>query len=80
MINGRFTGRLERRCCGQYKVAVAEEFAEIHGVNLEKSTFYSDSYLDLPMLNRIDTPVAVNPDWRLRRHAKKAGWQIAYWH
>ena len=36
LINGRFTGRLERRCYGQHKVAVAEEFAEIHRVDLEK--------------------------------------------
>ena len=79
VVDGRFTGRLESRCYGKHKVCAAEEFAQSHGVNLDRSTFYSDSYLDLPMLNRIQTPVAVNPDWRLKRHSKRAGWKIEYW-
>ena len=79
VIDGKYTGRMERRCWGEHKVVVAEEFADRHGVNLDESFFYSDSFLDLPMLNRIGTPVAVNPDWRLKRHAKKEGWQIVLW-
>ena len=79
VVDGKFTGRLESRCYGKHKVSTAEEFAQLHGVELDRSTFYSDSYLDLPMLNRVHTPVAVNPDWRLKRHAKRAGWQVEYW-
>ena len=79
VVDGKFTGRLESRCYGEHKVTAAEEFAQLHGIDLDKSTFYSDSYLDLPMLNRVNTPVVVNPDWRLKRHAKKAGWQTEYW-
>ena len=62
VVDGKFTGRLESRCYGKHKVSTAEEFAQLHGVDLDRSTFYSDSYLDLPMLNRVHTPVSVNPD------------------
>ena len=48
-------------------------------IDLARSAFYSDSYNDLPMLERVGTPVAVNPDQRLRRHARRAGWRIEQW-
>lgn len=77
--DGVFTGRLEQLCFGPHKVAVAERFAAEHGVDLARSSFYSDSYNDLPMLRRVGEPVAVNPDGRLRRHARRAGWRIERW-
>ena len=40
---------------------------------------HSDSYSDLPMLARVGTAVAVNPDFRLRRHARRAGWRVEGW-
>jgi phosphoserine phosphatase len=58
---------------------VAERFAGEHGIDLAHSSFYSDSYNDLPMLHRVGVPVAVNPDGRLRRHARRAGWRIERW-
>ena len=76
---GTFTGRPAALCFGHHKVALAEKWAAAHGVDLAASTFYSDSYNDLPMLERVGTAVAVNPDARLRRHAKKRGWRIEYW-
>jgi len=48
-------------------------------VDLAASAFYSDSYNDLPMLSRVGTAVAVNPDARLRRHARERGWRIEQW-
>lgn len=77
---GRFTGKMAQLCFGKYKVELAEEFAHDSGVELERSSFYSDSYTDLPMLQRVGTAVAVNPDARLRRHATRAGWRIENWH
>jgi phosphoserine phosphatase len=40
------------------------------------STFYSDSFNDLPLLARVTTPVAVNPDDKLAKHAQAQGWEI----
>ncbi len=40
------------------------------------ATFYSDSVNDLPLLGRVQHPVATNPDARLREHARQMGWPI----
>ena len=76
---GAFTGRASALCFGQHKVALAERWAERHGVDLAASYFYSDSYNDLPMLQRVGTAIAVNPDTRLRRHARSRGWAVQQW-
>lgn len=76
---GRFTGRTDALCFGHHKVRLAEEWAAAHGVELARSTFYSDSYNDLPLLDRVGEAVAVNPDPRLRRHALRRGWRIEQW-
>lgn len=77
--DGQFTGGLAARCFGRHKVNVAEAFASQEGVDLSQSSFYSDSYNDMPMLARVGVPVAVNPDARLQRHARKLGWRIEHW-
>lgn len=77
--DGRFTGRAEALCFGHHKVALVEGWAAAHGVDLRRSRFYSDSYNDLPLLARVGAPVAVNPDARLRRHARARGWPIVAW-
>ena len=41
-----------------------------------EATFYSDSVNDLPLLSRVQHPVATNPDTRLRDHARQQGWPI----
>jgi len=79
VADGVFTGRLAELCFGHYKVAVAEQFAATHNIALHDSVFYSDSYNDLPMLERVGTAVAVNPDARLHHHARRAGWRIDRW-
>jgi HAD superfamily hydrolase (TIGR01490 family) len=76
---GRFTGRPRALCFGQHKVTLAEAWAARQDVDLEASWFYSDSYNDLPMLRRVGTAIAVNPDARLRRAAKKLGWATTRW-
>lgn len=77
--DGRFTGQFEQICFGHNKVRIAEAWAADHGIALEDSVFYSDSYNDLPMLRRVGTAVAVNPDTRLARHARGAGWRVEKW-
>lgn len=77
---GRFVGTAETPLCfGSGKVVYAERFAEQHGIDLSRSYFYTDSYSDLPMLLRIGEPRIVNPDRRLRSHARRSGWPIAQW-
>ena len=76
---GAFTGRPSALCFGHHKVTLAEAWAREHGVELARSYFYSDSYNDLPMLSRVGTAIAVNPDTRLLRHARKRGWAVQQW-
>lgn len=79
VVGGAFTGKPSALCFGRHKVTLAEQWAASHGIDLSRSYFYSDSYNDLPMLARVGTAIAVNPDARLRRHAKKNGWPIQHW-
>ena len=79
VVGGAFTGRPRALCFGKHKVTLAEQWAASHGIDLSRSFFYSDSYNDLPMLARVGTAIAVNPDARLRRHAKRNGWAIQHW-
>lgn len=77
---GRFTGtHLQPACYGPGKVLRAESFAAEHGIDLDASFFYSDSYSDLPMLLRVGEPRVVNPDPRLRRLAQQRGWDAEIW-
>ncbi|MER2600392.1 MAG: HAD family hydrolase [Caldilineales bacterium] len=75
--DGRFTGRvLEPMVYGQGKLQAARAYAARFGVDLARSYFYTDSIEDLPLLERIGNPVAVNPDRPLRKLAKARGWAI----
>ncbi len=73
------TGEITQFCHGKNKVFAAERYAEKAGVDLSKSYFYTDSASDLPMLERVGRPVAVNPDPQLKRRAKREGWPIVEW-
>ena len=78
--DGCFTGRVTKPMgYGHGKVVLAEGLAAAHDFSLAESTFYSDSITDLPLLERVKTPVVVNPDRRLRRVAKRRGWRIETW-
>jgi HAD superfamily hydrolase (TIGR01490 family) len=78
--SGRFTGRfIEPLCIGQGKVERAKRLAQELGFSLSDATFYTDSYTDLPLLELVGEPVAVNPDPRLRRVAAKRGWRVETW-
>ncbi len=78
--SGRFTGRPDGPLClGHGKVERARAFAREVGVDLADATFYSDSVSDLPLLELVGEPVAVNPDPRLRRIARRRGLRIETW-
>ncbi|MEJ5255586.1 MAG: HAD-IB family hydrolase [Acidimicrobiales bacterium] len=73
---GRYTGEVELYCYGPYKAEAMRQIAEREGIDLERSFAYSDSITDLPMLETVGNPVAVNPDRELARIARERGWEI----
>jgi len=79
VVDGAFSGRMTTMCFGNHKVTLAESFAGAQAIDLDRSTFYSDSFNDLPLLERVGTAVAVNPDLRLWRHARRHRWRIERW-
>jgi HAD superfamily hydrolase (TIGR01490 family) len=74
--DGRYTGDLERYAYGHEKAALICHLAGRDGLDLSGSFAYSDSATDLPMLEVVGHPVAVNPDRALRRIAQLRGWEI----
>ena len=77
---GAFTGELVLPACyGAGKVDHALAWAAARGIDLRDCAFYTDSITDLPMLERVGTPVAVHPDPRLLRVARQRGWPVLDW-
>jgi HAD superfamily hydrolase (TIGR01490 family) len=74
--DGIYTGRSLRAAHGEGKAAAIRELAEREGLDLAASTAYSDSHTDLPFLEAVGKPVAVNPDRALREIALDRGWPI----
>lgn len=75
MKNGRYTGEVSGiPCFRQGKVARLEKWLADNGMNLEDSWFYSDSHNDLPLLELVTHPVAVDADETLSEHAIQKGW------
>lgn len=79
-IDGRYTGRPSGTPCFQAgKVVRLEEWLTARGATLASfadSWFYSDSANDLPLLERVTRPVAVDPDARLAAVAARRGWPV----
>jgi HAD superfamily hydrolase (TIGR01490 family) len=79
-VDGYFTGALEEPICfGEGKVSHARRLVEQEGIELSNCSFYTDSYSDLPVMELVGCPVAVHPDPRLARLARRRGWQIVDW-
>ncbi|MCY1174334.1 putative phosphatase [compost metagenome] len=75
--DGRYTGRsTDIPCFREGKVTRLYRWLEENGFNLEDSYFYSDSMNDLPLLEKVTHPVAVDPDPNLRAEAARRGWQM----
>jgi HAD superfamily hydrolase (TIGR01490 family) len=75
---GRYTGELEFYAYGARKADAIREMAVAEGIDLARSYAYSDSITDLPMLDLVGNPVAVNPDRELTRVAREREWEIQY--
>ena len=77
MQDGRYTGRLtDIPCFQEGKVQRIERWLEETGHSLDGAYFYSDSRNDLPLLERVAHPVAVDPDPTLRAIAEQRGWDV----
>ncbi len=77
VVEGVYTGRLEGPFCyGEGKVTAIADLARWDGLDLSQCYAYSDSASDLPMLGAVGHPVAVNPDSKLERHARRHGWPV----
>ncbi len=76
-IDGAFTGKVSGTPCFQAgKVERLQAWLRTHGADLDGSWFYSDSHNDLPLLELVTHPVAVDPDDKLRALADARGWPV----
>jgi HAD superfamily hydrolase (TIGR01490 family) len=75
---GRYTGEMSFYCYGANKAVAMERIAARDGFSLADCWAYSDSMTDLPMLEVVGHPVAVNPDRDLGRIASERGWDIRW--
>ncbi len=75
-VDGIYTGELEFYAYGADKATAMAELAEEEGADLSSCYAYSDSVTDLPMLEAVGHPVAVNPDKDLRKVALEREWQM----
>ena len=74
--DGHYTGRPVRSLHAGAKAEVLREVAQRDGLDLAECTAYSDSHTDLPLLEAVGHPVAVNPDRALRRIASERSWPV----
>jgi phosphoserine phosphatase len=78
--DGTFTGRLEELPpIGEARALVLTDYADAEGLRLEESMAYADSASDLPMLEAVGFPVAVNPEAKLAAIARRRGWHVEQW-
>lgn len=76
-VDGVYTGRLVGDLLhGPAKAEAVSALAAREGLDLARCSAYSDSVNDLPMLSMVGEAVAINPDARLRAHAREKGWRI----
>lgn len=78
-IDGHYTGNVTGiPSYQQGKVTRLHDWLDKTENSLQDSWFYSDSHNDLPLLEEVDNPVAVNPDPQLSAYAEQAGWQVIH--
>ncbi len=76
-VDGRYTGEVAGiPSYREGKVLRLRDWLVERGADLQGSTFYSDSHNDIPLLETVEHPVAVDPDPALEAHARAQGWRI----
>ena len=77
---GAFTGELtEVPPTGEARALLLAEYAAAHGASISEAVAYADSASDLPMLEAVGYPVAVNPEPKLAALARRRGWLVEHW-
>jgi HAD superfamily hydrolase (TIGR01490 family) len=80
IVSGRYTGKVSGiPCFKSGKIENLMPWLERNSESLKDSTFYSDSHNDLPLLELVDNPVAINADKILTKIAEKKGWKVFNW-
>lgn len=78
--DGVLTGFLETPpMVDEARAAWLQQYAQCHGLHLDRSYAYADSYSDRPLLEAVGHPHAVNPDAQLFRHARRQRWVVHRW-
>ncbi len=73
--NGRFNGSVRKLRIGKNRAEFVSSYCKSNKIDLKNSYAYSDHYSDLPMLSIVGNAVAVNPDKKLERIAKRNSWK-----
>jgi HAD superfamily hydrolase (TIGR01490 family) len=76
VADGRYTGEIDFYCYGDQKAEAMRQLAAANGYDLDACHAYSDSITDLPMLEAVGHPSAVNPNRALRKVAIQRGWPV----
>ncbi|MBV1951260.1 MAG: HAD-IB family hydrolase [Cycloclasticus sp.] len=77
LINGRYTGEyIEEPCYQHGKVTRLKKWLRANKMDLNDSSFYSDSHNDIPLLEKVSHAIAVDPDPKLKRHADEKHWPV----
>ena len=78
--DGTYSGHLSQvPPTGETRAQILADYCSAEGLKLEESIAYADSTSDLPMLEAVGFPVAVNPETRLAAIARKRGWLVEHW-
>ena len=78
--DGKFTGQLlDSPPTGEARALLMADYASAEGLSLAESVVYADSASDLPMLEAVGHPVAVNAEPKLAAIARKRGWHVEHW-
>ena len=76
IVDGRYSGEVDFYCYGENKAVAAKQQAATYGYDLAECFAYTDSSTDIPLLEVVGHPHAVNPDKLLRRTADEHGWPV----
>lgn len=80
VVDGKLTGELlQLPPTGEARATLVSQYAASHGLRLEESVAYADSASDLPLLEAVGHPVAINPEAKLSAIARRRGWLIEHW-
>ena len=78
--DGTYSGELKQvPPTGETRAQVLADYCAAEGLSLEEAIAYADSTSDLPLLEAVGFPVAVNPETRLAAIARKRGWLVEHW-